>query len=74
LECFAHYFLKGYARAPDAESVPDPHENEMVVFEDFFAAGLHMPPHSVILDILLKFRVQLHQLTPNAIVQISMFI
>jgi hypothetical protein len=74
LENVTHYFLKGYGRAPGAMSVPDPYENEAMVFEDFFAAGLRMHPHPVLLDILRKFRVQLHQLTPNAIVQISKFI
>jgi hypothetical protein len=74
LESVTHYFLKGYGRAPGAESISDPLENKVVVFEDFFAAGLHMPPHPVLLDILCKFWVQLHQLTPNAIVQISKFI
>jgi hypothetical protein len=74
LENIAHYFSKGYGRAPGAELVPDPHENEAVVFEDFFPAGLRMPPHPVLLDILRKFWVQLHQLTPNVIVQFSKFI
>jgi hypothetical protein len=74
LEGVAHYFLKGYGRTPGAESVPDPVENEVVVFKDFFSAGLHMPPHPVLLDILHTFQVQLHQLIPNAIVQISKFI
>jgi hypothetical protein len=31
-----------------------------------FAAGLWMPPHPAFTEILLKFWVQLHQLTPNA--------
>jgi hypothetical protein len=30
LESFAHYFLKGYGRAPGAETILDPHENEAV--------------------------------------------
>jgi hypothetical protein len=54
--------------------VPNPRPDEAVVFEDFFVAGLHMPPHLVLLDILRKFRVQLHQLTSNTIVHISKFI
>jgi hypothetical protein len=33
-----------------------------------------MPPHPVLVGILQKFRVQLYQLTPNAIVQIGKFI
>jgi predicted hydrocarbon binding protein len=57
LESFACYFPKGYGQSPDAESVLDPRENEVVVFKDFFTAGLRMPPHSVLLDILCKFQV-----------------
>jgi hypothetical protein len=68
LESLARYFPKGYGRTPGVESVPDLHENETVVFKDFFAVGLCMPPHPILLDILHKFWVQLHQLTPNAIV------
>jgi hypothetical protein len=30
-----------------------------------------MPPHPALADILLKFQVQLHQLTPNAVTQLS---
>jgi hypothetical protein len=67
LENSTHYFLEGFAWAPDMESVPDPKENEAVVFEDFFIAGLRIPPHPVLLDILWKYQVQMHQLTPNAI-------
>jgi hypothetical protein len=44
------------------------------MFEDFFAVGLSHAPHLVLLDILRKFRVQLHQLMPNVIVHISKFI
>jgi hypothetical protein len=74
LESFACYFPKGFAQPPSAEPVPDPQENEAIVFEDFFIAGLCIPLHPILLDILRKFQVQLHQLTPNAIVQISKFV
>jgi hypothetical protein len=74
LESNTRYLLKGYGRPPSAESVPDPRANEAAVFEDFFIAGLHMPPHPVLVDILRKFLVQLHQLMLNAIVQIGKFI
>jgi hypothetical protein len=46
LESFTRYFLKGFARPSGAESIPDPRENEAVVFNDFFAAGLHFTPDS----------------------------
>jgi hypothetical protein len=32
-----------------------------------------MPPHPALTEILLKFQVQLHQLTPNAIAQMSKY-
>jgi hypothetical protein len=74
MESYTSYFPKGYCRPPSAESVPEPRANEDIVFEDFFIFGLRMPPHPILVDILRKFWVQLHQLTPNAIVHISKFI
>jgi hypothetical protein len=67
------YFVEGEARAPGEETTPEPNDDEVVIFEDFFVAGLRMPPHSVLVNILLKFQVQLHQLTPNAITQLSKY-
>jgi hypothetical protein len=49
------------------ETVLEPNDDEVVVYEDFFFAGLHMPMHSALAGILLKFQAQLYQLTPNAI-------
>jgi hypothetical protein len=74
LKNFARYFSKGFAQLPSTVSVPDPQENVAVVFEDFFTTSLHIPLHLILLDILRKFQVQLHQLTPNAIVLISKFL
>jgi hypothetical protein len=74
LENTDRYFSKGYGRPPGVESVPNPQTNKVVVFEDFFTVGLHMPPHPILVEILHKFHVQLHQLTPNAIIQIGKFI
>jgi hypothetical protein len=34
---------------------------------------LRMPPHCVLANILLKFQMQLHQLTSNAIAQLSKY-
>jgi tRNA A37 threonylcarbamoyladenosine synthetase subunit TsaC/SUA5/YrdC len=53
---------------PGQETILEPHLDEVVIFEEFFTAGLRMPPHPVLADILLKFQIQIHQLTPNAIV------
>jgi hypothetical protein len=67
------YFVEGEAHAPGAKTVSEPENDEGVVYEDFFVAGLHMPPHPALADIFLKFQVRLHQLTPNAIAQLSKY-
>jgi hypothetical protein len=64
------YFPKGGARAPGTETMPEPDDDEAVVYEDYFVAGLRMPLHPTLADILLHFQAQLHQLTPNAITQL----
>jgi hypothetical protein len=49
------YFAKGSAHEPGEETVPEPNHDEVVVFEEFFMAGLHMPPHPSFTKNLLKF-------------------
>jgi hypothetical protein len=56
------------------ETTPKPENNEVVVFRSFFKAGLRFPLHRMIADVLENFEVYLHQLTPNAIVRLSVFI
>jgi hypothetical protein len=34
-----------------------PHVDEVVLFEEFFTAGLGMPPHPVLAAILLKYQI-----------------
>jgi hypothetical protein len=64
------YFGGGVARVPGMEEVPEP-EGELVVFEAFFAAGLRLPAHRFVGEVLRRFNVQIHQLTPNAVVALS---
>jgi hypothetical protein len=67
------YFAEGDGRVPGEETIPKPRDDEVVVFENFFIAALRMPPHTTVAEMLLKFRVQLHQLMPNAIAQLSKY-
>jgi hypothetical protein len=67
------YFAEGSAREPGEEVVLEPIGDGATIFEEFFTAGLQMPPQPVLADILVKFRVQLHQLTPNAFAQLSKY-
>jgi hypothetical protein len=56
------------------ETTPKPENDEVVVFRSFFKAGLRFPLHEMIGDVLEDFKIYLHQLTPNAIVRLSIFI
>jgi hypothetical protein len=54
--------------------VPQPREDEVVVFKSFFKAGLRFPLHDMIGEVLKNFEIYLHQLTPNVIVRLSVYI
>jgi hypothetical protein len=67
------YFGSGVGRVPGAEEVPEP-EGELVVFEAFFAAGLRLSAHRFVAEVLRRFEVQVHQLTPNAVVALAKYV
>jgi dimeric dUTPase (all-alpha-NTP-PPase superfamily) len=67
------YFVKHSARVLSEEVVPKSADDEAVVFEKFFIDGLQMLLQPVLDDILVKFQVQLHQLSPNAFAQLSKY-
>jgi hypothetical protein len=56
------------------ETTPKLENDEVVVFRSFFKAGLRFPLHEMIGDVLGDFEIYLHQLTPNAIVRLGVFI
>jgi hypothetical protein len=56
------------------EITPKPEKDEVVVFKSFFKAGLRFPLHDMIAYVLERFGIYLHQLTPNAIVRLSIYI
>jgi hypothetical protein len=67
------YFGNGVGRVSGAEEIPEP-EGELVVFEAFFIAGLCLPAHRFVAEVLQRFEVQVHQLTPNAVVALAKYI
>jgi hypothetical protein len=56
------------------ETTPKPGKDKVVIFKSFFKAGLRFPLNKMIADVLKKFGIYLHQLTPNAIVRLSVYI
>jgi hypothetical protein len=67
------YFGNGVGHVPGAEEIPEP-EGELVVFEAFFVAGLRLPTHCFVAEVLQKFEVQVHQLTPNGMVALAKYV
>jgi hypothetical protein len=54
--------------------VPEPKDDEVVVFKRFFRVGLRFPLYDMIGEVLKHFEIYLHQLTPNAIDRLSVYI
>jgi hypothetical protein len=65
---------KGLIRFGGEETILKPENDEVVVFKSFFKAGLRFPLQGMIGDVLENFEIYLHQLTPNAIVRLSIYI
>jgi hypothetical protein len=51
-----------------------PEADEVVVYRSFMKAGLRFPLNSVLVEVLKTFEVYLHQLTPEAIIRIGVYI
>jgi hypothetical protein len=51
-----------------------PEENEVVIFRSFFKAGLRFPLSRFVVEVLKTFQIFLHQLTPEAILRMGVFV
>jgi hypothetical protein len=65
---------KGLIHFGGEETIPKPENDEVLVFKSFFKDGLRFPLHRMIADDLENFEIYLHQLTPNAIVRLNVYI
>ncbi|KAK1628336.1 hypothetical protein QYE76_002651 [Lolium multiflorum] len=61
-------------RFPNEESYPNPPMEYRVSFVDHLIRGLSAPIHDFLRGLLFVYGIQLHQLTPNSILHISIFI
>ena len=55
------------------KTCPNPEENEVVIFRSFLKAGLRFPLSSFVVEVLKIFEIHLHQLTPEAIIKMNIF-
>jgi hypothetical protein len=56
------------------EVVPEPRDDEVIVFKSFSKARLRFHLYDMIGEVLKNFEIYLHQLTPNAIFRLSVYI
>jgi hypothetical protein len=62
-------------RVDDGErTVPTPKENEVVIFRSFFKVGLRFPLSKFVVEVLKMYQVYLHQITPEAIIRMGIFV
>ena len=55
-------------------AAPTPEVNEVVIYRSFFKAGLRFPLSRFLVEVLKTFQLFLHQLTPEAIIRMGLFI
>jgi hypothetical protein len=58
----------------EERTVPTPEENEVVIFQSFFKAGLRFPLSKFVVEVLKIYQVYLHQITPEAIIRMGIFV
>jgi hypothetical protein len=62
-------------RADEGEKTcPTLEENEVVIFRSFFKAGLRFPLSSFVVEVSKIFEIYLHQITPEAIIRMGIFV
>jgi hypothetical protein len=54
-------------------TVPVPEENEVVIYRSFFKAGLRFPLSRFVVEVLKIYEIFLHQITPEAIIRMGIF-
>jgi hypothetical protein len=56
------------------KTVPTPEDDEVVIFRSFLKAGLRFPLSKFVVEVLKIYQVYLHQLTPEAMIRIGIFV
>jgi hypothetical protein len=61
-------------RAGGDNNVPAPEENKVVIYRSFFKAGLRFPLSKFVVEVLKIYQIFLHQITPEAIIRMGIFV
>ena len=55
-------------------TAPAPEKDEVVVYRSFMKAGLRFPLSKFVVEVLKTFQIFLHQITPEAIIKMGVFV
>jgi hypothetical protein len=55
-------------------TAPAPEENEVVIYRSFLKAGLWFPLSKFVVEVLKIYQIFLHQITPEAIIRMGIFV
>jgi hypothetical protein len=68
------YFHEVPIVRPDGDNtISRPEKDEVVIYRSFLNARLHFPLHKMLADVLKRFEIYLHQLTPEALIKVGIF-
>ena len=61
-------------RADVDRAIPAPEENEVVIFRSFFKPGLRLLLSRFVVEVLKIYEIFLHQIIPEAIIRMDIFV
>jgi hypothetical protein len=61
-------------RAGGDSTAPAPEVDEVVVYRSFMKVGLRFPLSKFLVEVLKTFEIYLHQITPEAIIRMRIFV
>jgi hypothetical protein len=69
-----YFWDMSIVRAGGDNNVPAPQENKVVIYRSFFKAGLRFPLSKFVVEVLKTYQIFLHQITPEAIIRMGIFV
>jgi hypothetical protein len=69
-----YFWDMSIVRAGGDNNVPAPEENEVVIYQSFFKARLRFPLSKFVVEVLKIYQILLHQITPEAIMRMGIFV
>jgi hypothetical protein len=67
------WFSRDLARLLEGEVVLDRRDDEVVVYREFFIAGLRFPMHPLVVGVLKRFNLKFDQLNPLSFMKLCIF-